>query len=140
MTYTENPLPIQGRQPLCKQVSLAPLPPAPSFFFKPSRVKENTYISIYTYKQEKRTLFLPPSQTLHVAELWVVGSGAVCCCPLAAPLPVSSRAAARAVGSLYSPYGASILALSWVLTLTMSRRVPLWGLGAKSRASVGIMK
>ena len=78
MTCTENPLPIQGRQPLCKQVSLAPLPPAPSFFFKPSRVKENTYISIYTYKQEKRTLFLPPSQTLHVAEPWVVGSGAVC--------------------------------------------------------------
>ncbi|KFQ50191.1 hypothetical protein N333_03632, partial [Nestor notabilis] len=56
------------------------------------------------------------------------------CCPFPAPLPASDTgAAARAMGTLYSPYGASILALSWVLTLTMSRRLLLWGLGVKNQ-------
>ncbi|KGL85889.1 hypothetical protein N301_06930, partial [Charadrius vociferus] len=69
------------------------------------------------------------------------GRGAGSCCPLPAPLPTSdARTAARAMETLYSPYGASILALSWVLTLTMSRRLLLWGLGAKTRGSGGIKK
>ncbi|KFO53167.1 hypothetical protein N302_00227, partial [Corvus brachyrhynchos] len=70
-----------------------------------------------------------------------LGRGAGGCCPLPAPLPASDAGpAARAMGTLYSPYGASILALSWVLTLTMSRRLLLWGLGAKTRGSRGIKK
>ncbi|KFU90457.1 hypothetical protein M959_06590, partial [Chaetura pelagica] len=73
------------------------------------------------------------------------------CCPFPAPLPTPSptshsrprfpEAAARAMGTLYSPYGASILALSWVLTLTMSRRLLLWGLGGvRTRGSGGVKK
>ncbi|KFM09474.1 hypothetical protein AS27_02486, partial [Aptenodytes forsteri] len=95
---------------------------------------ENTYICI-CYIKINRGPFKKPGSMMGP------GRGTGGCCPLPALLPASDGgAAARAMETLYSPYGDGASALSWVLTLTMSRRLLLWGLGVKTRGSRGIKR
>lgn len=112
------PLPARGA---------ALLPGARAFLlFGSSRVKarkHTQHAGFTSYQKPSRTLLLPPSPAFCRGGR-AVGLGA-------APSP-APRERRRAGGSLYSPYGASILELSWVLTLTMSRRLLLWAhLGPK---------